>query len=142
MSMMKGKLPTIQEQDMHLSCENEETKCQNYLSPPSKNMLEYSGNKRKPRRTTLGLGSFKLNMDASPSGDRYIPKRRDQDCNLALYEINHNDSPPMSLNKDEFENSFEYEETKKAYNDKIEYDEMLKETFWGYNSPSKEVQDG
>ena len=81
-------------------------------------------------------------MDASPSGDRYIPKRRDQDCNLALYEINHNDSPPMSLNKDEFENSFEYEETKKAYNDKIEYDEMLKETFWGYNSPSKEVQDG
>jgi hypothetical protein len=29
----------------------------------------------------------------------------------------------------------------KAINDKLEYEEMLKETFWGYPSPSKDPED-
>lgn len=58
-----------------------------------------------------------------------------------MYEINHTDSPPIQINKEEFENSIEYEERKKAHNDKVIYNEMLKETFWGYPSPSKEADE-
>lgn len=139
--MIKGKLPVVYEQDNYGYLENEETKCHTYLSPLPKNRYGQSSNKQKPRRTTLGLANFQLNADGSPIGDRYIPKRKDHDSNIALYEINHDDSPPMVLNRDDFENSIEYEERKKAYNDKIEYEEMLKETFFGYPSPSKETQD-
>lgn len=139
--MIKGKLPVVYEHDKYYQAYHDDAKWQSYLSPLPKNRYESSGKKQKPRRTTLGLANYKLNVDGSPSGDRYIPKRRGQDSNIALYEINHNDSPPVTLNREEFENSIEYEECKKAYHDKLEYEEMLKETFWGYPSPSKDVED-
>jgi hypothetical protein len=63
-------------------------------------------------------------------GDRYIPKRSDQDMNLAAYEINHKDSPPAIINRDEFDNSIEYEETKSNYINKIEYNAMLKDVMF------------
>lgn len=139
--MIKGKLPVVYENDSYAYLENEETKCVSYLSPLPKNRYDQSSNKNKPRRSTLGLSNFQLNTDGSPIGDRFIPKRRGHDSNIAMFEINHDDSPPMALNRDEFDNSLEYEERKKAYNDKIEYEEMLKETFFGYPSPSKENEE-
>lgn len=45
------------------------------------------------------------------------------------------------LDREQFENSIEYEEKKKLYNDKVEYNEMLKETLWGYPSPTKDNQE-
>jgi hypothetical protein len=110
--MIKGKLPVVLEHDSYYHEENEEFKGQKFLSPPSKNRFEQSDNKQRPRRTTLGLANFQLNADGSPIGDRYIPKRRPQDSNIALYEINHDDSPPIALNKEDFDNSIEYEECK------------------------------
>lgn len=94
-----------------------------------------------PRRSTLGLSNFKVKRESSPYGDRFIPKRKDQDSNVAFYEINHEDSPPHELDRDRFDNSIEYEEKLKLYNDKVEYDEMLKVTLWNNPSPSKDTED-
>jgi cell division cycle 20, cofactor of APC complex len=139
--MIKSKLSVIQEQDLYFACENEDMKMQSYLSPPPKNKFDCSDKKQKLRTSAVGWVAFKLNIDGSPYGDRYIPKRREQESNIAVYEINHTDSPPIQINKEEFENSIEYEERKKAHNDKVIYNEMLKETFWGYPSPSKEADE-
>lgn len=139
--MIKGKLAAIQEQELYFAWENEDMKMQSYLSPPPKTKFDGSEKKQKMWSTSVGWIDFKLNIDGSPYGDRYIPKRREQESNIAVYEINHNDSPPVPINKEEFENSIEYEERKKAHNDKVIYNEMLKETFWGYPSPSKETDE-
>ena len=139
--MIKGKLSSIQEHDQYFLNENEDTKMQSYLSPPPKNKFDCSETKQKPQTSGGGWIAFKLNIDGSPFGDRYIPKRREQESNIAVYEINHTDSPPIVINRDEFENSIEYEERKKANNDKLIYNEMLKETFWGYPSPTKETDE-
>jgi hypothetical protein len=110
--MIKSKLPVVYEHDLYYNGENEDTKCQTFLSPLPKNRYENSENKQKPRRSTLGLSNFQLNIDGSPMNDRYIPRRCKQDSNIALYEINHNDSPPINLNKDDFDNSLDFEEKK------------------------------
>jgi len=139
--MIKGSLPIICEQDRHDTYDYEDSKYENYCSPLPKNQSDYSYQSKKPRRSTLGISNFRIGVDTSPSGDRFIPKRRDHDSNIAMYEINNNDSPPIQLNRDDFKDSFEYEEQKKAFHDKLEYNEILKETFFGYPSPSKETCD-
>ena len=106
-----------------------------------KNRYEPSGSKQRPRRSTLGLSNFNPNVDDSPIGDRYIPKRREHDSNIAVYEINHDDSPPMVINRNDFDNSWEYEECKVAYNQKLEYEYVLREAFFGQQSPSKDYED-
>lgn len=139
--MLKGNLPVVYESQNHYYNENEETKCQKYLSPMPKNRYEPSGSKLRPRRSTLGLSNFNPNVDDSPIGDRYIPKRREHDSNIAVYEINHDDSPPMVINRNDFDNSWEYEECKVAYNQKLEYEYVLREAFFGQQSPSKDYED-
>ncbi len=136
--MIKGKLPPVQEDSYLQFDENEEAKYQKFLSPPSKNKYESTQGKKMPRRSTLGISNFNPHADSSPSGDRFIPKRRGQDSNIAMYEINHEDSPPMNIEREDFDNSWEYEESKAEYTQKIEYESVLKEAFFGTNSPNKE----
>jgi cell division cycle protein 20 (cofactor of APC complex) len=57
-----------------------------------------------------------------------------------MYEINHEDSPPMAINREDFENSWEYEEQKAAYTQKMKYEGILRETFFGQQSPSKDFE--
>lgn len=135
--MIKGKLPVVQEDDYNYYNENEEQKYQYFLSPPSKNRYEPSSGKTGPRKSTLGLSNFNPNLDASPMGDRFIPKRREQDSNIAMYEINNEDSPPITISRDNFDNSWEYEERKAEYSQKLEYEGVLKEAFFGTFSPSQ-----
>lgn len=44
------------------------------------------------------------------------------------------------MDRDEFDNSADYEEAKKLYKDKAEFDEMLKETLFYYSSPTKDQE--
>lgn len=79
-NIRNGTLSVIPENKMNQNIENlEETK---------------QTNPKMPRKSTLGLSSFTSNKEASPYGDRYIPKRKDHDSDIAFYEINHENSPP------------------------------------------------
>ena len=138
--MIKGKLPIVSETNDSYYTENDDTQLKAFCSPLPKNRFGNSSKKQMPRRSNLGLQNFNPNIDASPIGDRYIPKRRGQDGNIVMYEINHDDSPPMVINREDFDNSWEYEEHKAAYTQKMKYEGVLRETFFGQQSPSKDFE--
>lgn len=136
--MIKGKLPPVSEDSYLQFDENEEAKYQKFLSPPSKNKYEPTTGKRPPRRSTLGLSNFNPNADVSPTGDRYIPRRNERGSNIAAYHIAHEDSPPVNIDRENFDNSWEYEDKKTEIMQKAKYEGILKETFFGSDSPDKE----
>lgn len=138
--MIKGKLPVVREDHYSYYDENEEGKYQKFLSPLPKNRYHPSSSKPVPRKSGFGLSNFNPNAETSPIGDRFIPKRSGQESNIAMYEINHEDSPPVVIDRDNFDNSWEYEECKAEYSQKLEYEGVLKEAFFGPQSPSKDYE--
>ena len=69
--------------------------------------------RRKPKRSTLGISAFTTN-DTTPNADRFIAKRRGRDSNALISQIIKKESAVDEINRNDFEDMDEYEEKKES----------------------------